>query len=48
MARGWHPEIRNAQRAAAAAVRQDARYPLIPEQPKALVDALTTWIKRLQ
>ena len=88
---GWHPEIRNAQRAAAAAVRQDewwaggtaplldlqaaqdpfkpesarnemkdefgdrvsiavipnASHALIPEQPKAVVDALTTWIKRL-
>ncbi len=88
---GWHPEIRNAQREAAAAVRQDewwaggtaplldlqvaqdpfkpesarneikqefgnrvsvavihnASHALIPEQPKAVVDALTTWIKRL-
>ena len=88
---GWHPEIRNAQRAAAAAVRQDewwaggtaplldlqaakdpfkpearrnemkdefgsrvtvavipnASHALIPEQPKAVVDALTTWIKGL-
>jgi pimeloyl-ACP methyl ester carboxylesterase len=88
---GWHPEIRNNQRAAAAAVRQDewwaggtaplldlqaaqdpfkpesarnemkhefgdrvsvavipnASHALIPEQPKAVVDALTTWIKRL-
>jgi pimeloyl-ACP methyl ester carboxylesterase len=88
---GWHPEIRNSQRAAAAAVRQDewwaggtaplldlqsaqdpfkpesarnemkhefgdrvsvavipnASHALIPEQPKAVVDALTTWIKRL-
>jgi pimeloyl-ACP methyl ester carboxylesterase len=88
---GWHPEIRNAQRAAAAAVRQadwwaggtaplldlqaaqdpfkpesarnemkdefgdrvsiavipNASHALIPEQPKAVVDALTTWIKRL-
>jgi pimeloyl-ACP methyl ester carboxylesterase len=88
---GWHPEIRNAQRAAAAAVRQaewwaggtaplldlqaaqdpfkpesarnemkdefgdrvsvavipNASHALIPEQPKAVVDALTTWIKKL-
>jgi pimeloyl-ACP methyl ester carboxylesterase len=88
---GWHPEIRNTQRAAAAAVRQDewwaggtaplldlqaaqdpfkpesarnemkqefgdrvsvavipnASHALIPEQPKAVVDALTTWIKTL-
>ena len=88
---GWHPEIRNAQRAAAAAVRQDewwaggaaplldlqaakdpfkpearrnemkdefgtrvtvavianASHALIPEQPKAVVDALTAWIKGL-
>jgi pimeloyl-ACP methyl ester carboxylesterase len=88
---GWHPEIRNNQRAAAAAVRQDewwaggtaplldlqaaqdpfkpesarnemkhefgdrvsvavipnASHALIPEQPKAVVDALTTWIKKL-
>lgn len=88
---GWHPEIRNAQRAAAAAVRQDewwaggtaplldlqaakdpfkpearrnemkdefgsrvtvavipnASHALIPEQPKAVVEALTAWIKGL-
>ena len=88
---GWHPDIRNSQRAAAAAVRQaewwaggsaplldlqaaqdpfkpesarnemkdefgdrvsvavipNASHALIPEQPKAVVDALTTWIKRL-
>jgi pimeloyl-ACP methyl ester carboxylesterase len=88
---GWHPEIRNSQRAAVAAVRQDewwsagiaplldlqaaqdpfkpeskrnemkdefgervtiavipnASHALIPEQPKAVVEALTTWIKRL-
>ena len=88
---GWHPEIRNSQRAAVAAVRQDewwsggtaplldlqaaqdpfkpeskrtemkdefgervtimvipnASHALIPEQPKAVVEALTTWIKKL-
>ena len=88
---GWHPEIRNSQRAAAAAVRQDewwaggtaplldlqaaldpfkpeakrnemkdefggrvtvavipnASHALMPEQPKAVVDVLTTWIKGL-
>ena len=88
---GWHPEIRNTQRAAVAAVRQDewwsggtaplldlqaaqdpfkpeskrnemkdefgarvsivvipnASHALIPEQPKAVVEALTTWIKGL-
>jgi pimeloyl-ACP methyl ester carboxylesterase len=88
---GWHPEIRDAQRAAVAAVRQDewwsggtaplldlqaaedpfkpeaarnemkdefgarvtvmviphASHALIPEQPKAVVDALTNWIKGL-
>ena len=88
---GWHPEIRNIQRAAVAAVRQDewwsggtaplldlqaaqdpfkpeskrnemkdefgervtivvipnASHALIPEQPKAVVEALTTWIKGL-
>ena len=88
---GWHPEIRNSQRAAVAAVRQDewwsggtaplldlqaeqdpfkpeakrnemkeefgqrvtvmvipnASHALIPEQPKAVVEALTTWIKGL-
>jgi pimeloyl-ACP methyl ester carboxylesterase len=88
---GWHPEIRNSQRAAVAAVRQDewwsggtaplldlqaeldpfkpeakrnemkdefgervtvmvipnASHSLIPEQPKAVVEALTTWIKGL-
>src|SRR4051812_8951228 len=89
--KGWHPEIRNSQRAAVAAVRQDewwsggtaplldlqaaqdpfkpeakrnemkdefgqrvtimvipnASHALIPEQPKAVVEALTTWIKGL-
>jgi pimeloyl-ACP methyl ester carboxylesterase len=89
--KGWHPEIRNSQRAAVAAVRQDewwsggtaplldlqaaqdpfkpeskrnemkdefgervtvmvipnASHALIPEQPKAVVEALTTWIKTL-
>ena len=89
--RRWHPEIRNSQRAAVAAVRQDewwsggtaplldlqaaldpfkpeakrnemkdefgervtvmvipnASHSLIPEQPKAVVEALTTWIKGL-
>ncbi len=89
--KGWHPEIRNSQRAAAAAVRQDewwsggtaplldlqaaqdpfkpeskrnemrdefgervtvmvipdASHALIPEQPRAVVEALTTWIKTL-
>jgi pimeloyl-ACP methyl ester carboxylesterase len=88
---GWHPEIRDSQRAAVAAVRQDewwsagtaalldlqaaqdpfkpeakrnemkdefgervtvmiipnASHALIPEQPKAVVEALTTWIKAL-
>jgi pimeloyl-ACP methyl ester carboxylesterase len=88
---GWHPEIRNSQRAAVAAVRQDewwsggtaplldlqagqdpfkpeakrnemkdefgdrvtvavipnASHALIPEQPKAVVDALASWIKGL-
>jgi pimeloyl-ACP methyl ester carboxylesterase len=88
---GWHPEIRNSQRAAVAAVRQDEWWPggtaplldlqaaqdpfkpeskrtemkdefgervtimvipnashaLIPEQPKAVVEALATWIKKL-
>jgi len=88
---GWHPEIRNSQRAAVAAVRQDewwsggtaplldlqaaqdpfkpeskrtemkdefgervtimvipnASHALIPEQPKAVVEALATWIKKL-
>ena len=88
---GWHPEIRNSQRAAVAAVRQDewwsggtaplldlqaaqdpfkpeskrtemkdefgervtvmvipnASHALIPEQPKAVVEALTAWIKKL-
>ena len=88
---GWHPEIRNVQRAAVAAVRQDewwsggtaplldlqamqdpfkpeskrnemkdefaervtivvipnASHALIPEQPKAVIEALTTWIKGL-
>lgn len=88
---GWHPEIRNIQRAAVAAVSQDewwaggtaplldlqaaqdpfkpeskrnemkdefgervsivvipnASHALIPEQPKAVVEALTTWIKGL-
>lgn len=90
--KGWHPEIRNSQRAAVAAVRQDewwsggiaplldlqaaqdpfkpeakrnemkdefgervtimvipnASHALIPEQPKAVVQALTTWIKGLR
>jgi len=89
--KGWHPEIRNSQRAAVVAVRQDewwsggtaplldlqaaqdpfkpegkrnemkdefgqrvtitvipnASHALIPEQPKAVVEALTTWIKGL-
>jgi len=88
---GWHPEIRDAQRAAAAAVRQsdwwaggtaplldlqagldpfkpefkrnemkdefgdrvtiavipNASHALIPEQPKAVVEALAKWIKGL-
>jgi pimeloyl-ACP methyl ester carboxylesterase len=88
---GWHPEIRDSQRAAVAAVRQDewwsggsaplldlqgaedpfkpeakrnemkdefgqrvtvmviphASHALIPEQPKAVVDALVGWIKGL-
>jgi pimeloyl-ACP methyl ester carboxylesterase len=88
---GWHPEIRDSQRAAVAAVRQDewwsggsaplldlqaaqdpfrpdrkrsemkdefggrvtvmvianASHALIPEQPKAVVEALITWIKGL-
>ena len=88
---GWHPDIRDSQRAAVAAVRQDewwsggtaplldlqaaedpfkpesarnemksefgnrvtvmviphASHALIPEQPKAVVEALTTWIKGL-
>jgi pimeloyl-ACP methyl ester carboxylesterase len=88
---GWHPEIRDSQRAAAAAVGQNewwsggtaplldlqaaedpfkpetarnemkeefgdrvtvmviphASHALIPEQPKAVVEALTTWIKGL-
>jgi pimeloyl-ACP methyl ester carboxylesterase len=29
------------------AVIPNASHALIPEQPKAVVDALTTWIKRL-
>ena len=89
--KGWHPEIRDAQRAAAAAVKQDewwsggtvplldlqaandpfkpeskrnemkdefgsrvtvmvipnASHALIPEQPKAVVEALSRWIKSL-
>ena len=89
--KGWHPEIRNSQRAAAAAVKQDewwsggtaplldlqaendpfkpeskrnemknefgarvtvmvipnASHALIPEQPKAVVEALSRWIKSL-
>jgi len=88
---GWHPEVREVQRAAAAAVKQsewwsagsaplldlqaeqdpfkpadkrnemkdefgarvtivvipDASHALIPEQPKAVVDALVTWVKTL-
>ena len=88
---GWHPEIRESQRAAVAAVRQDewwsggtaplldlqaaedpfkptaarnemkdefgdrvtvmviphASHALIPEQPKAVVEALATWIRGL-
>ena len=88
---GWHPDIRNSQRAAVAAVRQDewwsggtaplldlqaaqdpfkpeskrnemkdefgervtimvipnASHALIPEQPKAVAEALTAWIKGL-
>jgi pimeloyl-ACP methyl ester carboxylesterase len=89
--KGWHPEIRDSQRAAAAAVQQsewwsggtaplldlqaekdpfkpeskrnemkdefgarvtvmvipNASHALIPEQPKAVVEALTKWIKSL-
>jgi pimeloyl-ACP methyl ester carboxylesterase len=89
--KGWHPEIRDAQRAAAAAVKQaewwsggtaplldlqaekdpfkpeakrnemkdefgtrvtvtvipNASHALIPEQPKAVVEALSRWIKTL-
>ena len=89
--KGWHPEIRDSQRAAAAAVKQsewwsggtaplldlqaekdpfkpearrnemkdefgsritvmvipNASHALIPEQPKAVVEALTRWIKSL-
>ena len=89
--KGWHPEIRESQRAAVAAVKQDewwsggtaplldlqaandpfkpdskrnemkdefgsrvtvmvipnASHALIPEQPKAVVDALARWIKSL-
>jgi pimeloyl-ACP methyl ester carboxylesterase len=89
--KGWHPEIRDSQRAAAAAVKQsdwwsggtaplldlqaandpfkpeskrnemkdefgsrvtvmvipNASHALIPEQPKAVVDALSQWIKSL-
>ena len=89
--KGWHPEIRETQRAAVAAVKQsdwwsggtaplldlqaaqdpfkpeskrnemkdefgnrvtvsvipNASHALIPEQPKAVVDALATWIKGL-
>jgi pimeloyl-ACP methyl ester carboxylesterase len=89
--KGWHPEIRDAQRAAAAAVKQsewwsggiaplldlqaandpfkpeskrnemkdefgsrvtvmvipNASHALIPEQPKAVVEALAQWIKSL-
>jgi pimeloyl-ACP methyl ester carboxylesterase len=89
--KGWHPEIRDSQRAAAAAVKQsewwsggtaplldlqaandpfkpetkrnemkdefgsrvtvmvipNASHALIPEQPKAVVDALVQWIKSL-
>jgi pimeloyl-ACP methyl ester carboxylesterase len=89
--KGWHPEIREHQRAAVAAVKQsdwwsggtaplldlqaaqdpfkpeskrnemkdefgdrvtvsvipNASHALIPEQPKAVVDALTTWMKGL-
>lgn len=89
--KGWHPEVRNSQRAAAAAVKQaewwsggtaplldlqaekdpfkpeskrnemkdefgarvtvmvipNASHALIPEQPKAVVEALTQWIKTL-
>jgi len=89
--KGWHPEIRDSQRAAAAAVKQDewwsggtaplldlqaandpfkpeskrnemkdefgsrvtvtvipnASHALIPEQPKAVVEALSRWIKGL-
>jgi pimeloyl-ACP methyl ester carboxylesterase len=88
---GWHPQVRDAQRAAAAAVKQsdwwsagtaplldlqaaedpfkppekrnemkdefgeritialvpNASHALIPEQPKAVVDALVAWIKTL-
>ena len=89
--KGWHPEIRDSQRAAAAAVKQsewwsggtaplldlqaandpfkpeskrnemkdefgsrvtvmvipNASHALIPEQPKAVVEALSQWIKSL-
>jgi pimeloyl-ACP methyl ester carboxylesterase len=89
--KGWHPEIRDSQRAAVAAVRQDewwsggtaplldlqaaqdpfrpeskrnemkdefgehvtvkvianASHALIPEQPRAVVEALTRWMKQL-
>jgi len=89
--KGWHPEIRDSQRAAVAAVKQDewwsggtaplldlqaandpfkpeakrnemkdefgsrvtvvvipnASHALIPEQPKAVVEALSRWIKSL-
>jgi len=89
--KGWHPEIRNSQRAAVAAVKQDewwsggtaplldlqaandpfkpeskrdemknefgsrvtvmvipnASHALIPEQPRAVVEALSRWIKSL-
>jgi pimeloyl-ACP methyl ester carboxylesterase len=89
--KGWHPEIRDSQRAAVAAVRQDewwsggnaplldlqaaqdpfrpesrrsemkdefgdrvsvmvidkASHALIPEQPRAVVEALIAWIKQL-
>jgi pimeloyl-ACP methyl ester carboxylesterase len=89
--KGWHPEIRESQRAAVAAVKQDewwsggtapllelqaaddpfkpeskrnemksefgsrvtvsvipnASHALIPEQPKAVVEALSRWIKSL-
>lgn len=89
--KGWHPEVRSSQRAAAAAVQQaewwsggsaplldlqaekdpfkpeskrnemkdefgarvtvmvipNASHALIPEQPKAVVEALTKWIKSL-
>jgi pimeloyl-ACP methyl ester carboxylesterase len=48
---GWHPHIRAAQRDAAAATRQEEWWsggtaPL-PEQPRAVVEALVRWIGSL-